>query len=490
MSSTAVTSALMSSTQIPSTQIPLTNPSPLQTRASRLLAEMRATWKLAWPIVLGQLASVGMGVVDTVLAGRHSQSTLAAVAIGSAVWSIVLLVLIGVLMAVPPSVSQLNGAQRRADIGTVFRQALWLALVLGIGLFVFVYAFAGWLLTAMRIPMQVQSGALQFLHAIAWGSPAMALYLCCRYLSEGVAWTPPTMLFGLAGLLLLVPLGYALMFGAWGLPELGAAGLGWATTIVLWLQATAFALYLRSARRFVDLHLFVRFDPPRWTSIIELLRVGLPMGLAVFFEGALFVATALVIGRLGTLAVAAHQIAISLATVAFMLPLGLAMATTVRVGHAAGARDASAVRRAAGAGYAIVLITQTFSAVLMLLCAGWLARLYTSDPAVVALATTLLAYAAAFQYPDGIQALSNGVLRGLKDTRAPMAITLIAYWCIGMPLGSWLGLGLGWGPRGMWWGLIVGLAVAALLLSARVRRLTRNDDRPMSAVQTTAKLDT
>lgn len=460
--------------------------SPAQSRIVRLLLEMRASWRLALPIMLGQLASVGMGVLDTVLAGRHGQTTLAAVAIGSAVWSIVLLVLIGVLMAVPPAVSQLNGARRRAEIGAVFRQALWLALALGLGLLVLVHVGSNWLLTAMRIPSAVQYGALAFLHAIAWGSPAIALYLCCRYLSEGVAWSPPTMLFGCAGLLLLLPLGYALMFGAWGLPELGAAGLGWATTIILWLQAAAFALYLRYASRYADLQLFARIDPPRRAPIAELLRVGLPMGIAVFFEGALFVATALVIGRLGTLPIAAHQIAISLATVAFMLPLGAAMATTVRVGHAAGAGDASGVRRAAGAGYAIVLITQTCSAALMLFCAGWLARLYTSDPAVIALATSLLAYAAAFQYPDGIQALSNGVLRGLKDTRAPMAITLIAYWCIGMPLGSWLGLGLGWGPRGMWWGLIVGLATAALLLAARVRRMTRHDVRRMPMVETAA----
>ena len=460
--------------------------SPAQSRIVRLLLEMRASWRLALPIMLGQLASVGMGVLDTVLAGRHGQTTLAAVAIGSAVWSIVLLVLIGVLMAVPPAVSQLNGARRRAEIGAVFRQALWLALALGLGLLVLVHVGSNWLLTAMRIPSAVQYGALAFLHAIAWGSPAIALYLCCRYLSEGVAWSPPTMLFGCAGLLLLLPLGYALMFGAWGLPELGAAGLGWATTIILWLQTAAFALYLRYASRYADLQLFARIDPPRRAPIAELLRVGLPMGIAVFFEGALFVATALVIGRLGTLPIAAHQIAISLATVAFMLPLGAAMATTVRVGHAAGAGDASGVRRAAGAGYAIVLITQTCSAALMLFCAGWLARLYTSDPAVIALATSLLAYAAAFQYPDGIQALSNGVLRGLKDTRAPMAITLIAYWCIGMPLGSWLGLSLGWGPRGMWWGLIVGLATAALLLAARVRRMTRHDVRRMPMVETAA----
>jgi len=398
--------------------MPFPSSSSSETRTTRMLREIRATWLLALPIVLGQLSSVGMGVLDTVLAGRHGQTTLAAVAIGSAVWSIVLLVLIGVLMAVPPAVSQLNGAMRRAEIGAIFRQALWLALALGLGLFVLVHVGSSWLLTAMRIPAEVESGALAFLHAIAWGSPAMAFYLCFRYLSEGVAWSPPTMLFGFAGLALLLPLGYALMFGAWGLPELGAAGLGWATTTILWVQAAGFAAYLRYAPRYADLQLFARFDPPRRAPIAELLRIGLPMGVTVFFEGALFVATALVIGRLGTLPIAAHQIAINLATVAFMLPLGLAMATTVRVGHAAGAGDASAVRRAAGAGYAIVLITQTGSAALMVFCAGWLARLYTSDPAVIALASTLLAYAAAFQYPDGIQALSNGVLRVTGRTGA------------------------------------------------------------------------
>lgn len=370
----------------------------------------------------------------------------------------------------------------------MFRQALWLALALGIVLFAGVLLGSHPLLDLMRIPPDVQHGAREFLHAVAWGSPAFALYLCCRFLSEGVAWTPPSMLFGVAGLLLLVPIGYALMFGAFGSPELGAAGLGWATTIVLWLQVLAFVTYLKRSRRFDAYGLFVRFDRPQLAAMKELLRIGLPMGVAVFLEGALFVGTALVIGRLGVLAVAAHQIAISVATVVFMLPLGLAMATTVRVGHAAGANDPSGVRRAALAGYAIVLLTQTVSAALIIFCAQWLAGLYSTDPAITALAASLLVYAAAFQYPDGIQALSNGVLRGLKDTRVPMLVTLVAYWCVGMPLGAWLGLGLGWGPRGMWWGLITGLSVAALLLGSRVWRLAGDDQRLMSGTLAHAKL--
>jgi len=454
---------------------------------ARLFHEMRATWLLALPLVLGQLSAVALSVVDTLLAGRHGALTLAGVAVGSAVWSIVLLILIGVLMAVPAFVSQHNGANRRDLIGPLFRQALWLALAMGSGLFALA-RFGGVLLAAMHVAADVRPSAIAFLDAISWGAPAFALYLVCRYLSEGVAWTVPTMVFGIAGLCLLAPLGYALMFGAFGLHALGASGLGYATSIVLWLQLTGFAIYLARAPRFADLQLFAHFEAPRWSALRDLLRVGLPMGVTVFMEGSLFVATLLVIGSMGAVPVAAHQIAINVASLCFMVPLGLAMATTVRVGHAAGAQDPSAVRWSAGAGYAIVLISQTVSAALMLFGGAAIARIYTHDAAIASLATTLLLYAAAFQYPDGIQALSAGALRGLKDTSVPMAITLTAYWLLGMPLGYWLGVERGWGAQGMWCGLILGLAAAALLLATRFFRLTRHDDRLMAAVARSATL--
>ncbi len=436
---------------------------------------------LALPLVLGQLSAVALSLVDTLLAGRHGALTLAGVAVGSAVWSIVLLVLIGVLMAVPSLVSQFNGGGRRDAIGPLFRQALWLALAMGLGLFALA-RLGGTLLALMHVDQAVRPEAIGFLNAISWGAPAFALYLVCRYLSEGIAWTVPTMIFGIAALCGLAPLGYSLMFGAFGLPELGAAGLGYATTIVLWLQLLGFVAYLAWSPRFADLQLFTRFELPRGAMILDLLRVGLPMGVSVFMEGSLFVATLLVIGRMGAVPVAAHQIAINLASLCFMVPLGLAMATTVRVGHAVGAGDPSAARWSAGSAYAIVLLTQTCSAALMLFGGSTIAHLYTADGAIASLATTLLLYAAAFQFPDGIQALSAGALRGLKDTRVPMGISLTAYWVLGMPLGYWLGVGLGWGPRGMWWGLILGLAMAALLLTTRVFALMRHDDRLMAAV--------
>ena len=436
---------------------------------ARLWGEMRITFVLALPIVVGQLSSMAMNIIDTVLAGHYNPTTLAAVAVGGAAWSVVILVCIGVLMAVSPSVAQLNGAQRRGEIGALFRQAIWLALMLGTLLFFIVRAIP-FGFNAMHITPEVIPEARNFINAISWGAPALALYFCFRNVSEGIAWTKPTLIFGLLGLVLLAPLGYALMYTM----NFGASGLGAAVAIVLWLQSLGFFIYLTKEPHYADLGLFVRFDAPQWPPIAELLRIGLPMGFAIFMEGGLFVATAMLVGQLGVVPLAAHQTAILMASLTFMIPLGVAMATTVRVGHAVGAKDYFAIRRAANAGYAIALISQTLSAGLLIFAGSWLAGLVTSDAAVISLASSLMLYAAIFQYPDGMQAMSNGALRGMKDTQWPMVITVMAYWAIGMPLGYYLGIMQGAGAPGLWLGLIFGLLVASILLTWRFWRLSHH----------------
>ncbi|WP_202845497.1 MATE family efflux transporter [Luteimonas saliphila] len=439
----------------------------------RFRREVRTSAVLAAPLVAGHLATGLIGFVDNVIAGRHGTNTLAGVAVGTAMFWLPMMVPMGTLMALPPSVSQLDGAGRRAEVGPLFRQALWLSLALGALLFAFL-SLSVHALAPMGIAPEVRPAASAFLLGIRWGIPAMTLYFCMRYLCDGLHWTLPTMVFGFGGLLVLLPLGYALTFGAFGLPEGGAGGLGLASSIMLWLQVLGFLVYLARARRFEAMRLFDRFDPPRWREISTLLRTGLPIGVTVAMEGGLFIATALLIGRLGELEVAAHQIAINVASLCFMIPFGVAEATTVRVGHAVGAgRGAQGVRRAALAGLVLVLSTQALSATVLL---GWheaIAGIYTRDLAVASLAGSLLLLAAAFQFPDGVQVLSAGALRGLKDTRVPMFIAAFAYWGVGMPLGAGLGLGLGWGPRGMWLGLIAGLLVAAVLMALRFARSSR-----------------
>ena len=440
----------------------------------RFRHEVGRTATLAAPLVAGHLATGLIGFVDSVIAGHHGTDTLAAVAVGTALFWLPMMVPMGTLMSVPPAVSQLDGSGRRGEVGPLFRQALWLAVGLGVLLFGFI-TLAGHALGPMGISASIVPGATAFLHGIRWGVPALTLYLCMRYLSDGLHFTLPSMVLGFGGLLVLAPLGYVLTWGAFGLPELGPAGPGYASAVMLWCQAIAFAVYLWRARRFADLRLFTRFDMPQWAPIRGLLVVGLPIGVTVAMEGGLFVATALLIGRLGEVPAAAHQVAINVASLCFMVPVGLAEATTIRVGHALGRGDGDGVRRAARAGLLIVMGTQCFSALVLLLGNEWVVDFYTADAAVATLAASLMLYAAAFQFPDGVQVISAGALRGLGDTRVPMLLAAISYWGVGMVLGSVLGLGVGglvtpMGPKGMWIGLIAGLLVAAVLLGLRYRR--------------------
>jgi len=448
--------------------------------APRFGHELRATATLALPLVLGHVSTGLINFVDAVIAGHHGTRTLASVTVGTALLWLPMMVPIGTLIALTASVSQLDGAGRRNEIAPLFRQALWLGLGLGLLMFAFL-SLVPLALGRFGIAADLIPGATAFAHAVRWGVPALTLFFCMRYLSEGLHWTLPTMLLGFGGLAVLAPLGYVLTFGVGPLPEMGAAGLGVASATVMWLQALGFAFYLWRSKRFAPLGLFSHLELPRWRVIAGLLATGLPIGVTVLMEGGLFIATALLIARLGEVPAAAHQIAINVSALCFMIPMGLAEATTVRVGHALGAQNADGVRRAARAGYTIVLATQLCSAIVLLLGHDAIVAVYTRDVAVAALASTLLLYAAAFQFPDGIQVMSAGSLRGLRDTRVPMFLAMAAYWGLGMPLGAGLGLGLGWGPQGMWAGLIVGLSAAAILMGWRLAWRLRRLPAPLPA---------
>ena len=440
----------------------------------RFAREVRATVKLALPVIAGQWSAVGMSAVDVALAGHYNAHTLAAVAVGTNVWVLGLVCAVGVMMALSPSVAQLDGAHRHGEIGPLFRQALWLAAALSVLLW-FGARHAGPLLQVLGVDPGLLADAQAFLHALSWGAPGLTGYFALRGLSEGSSWTRPTMLFGLIGLIVLVPLDWILIYGKFGLPALGAEGSGIANALALWLQLLAFATYLKFGKRFRDLDLFARMERPDWQALRHLLWIGVPMAVTLLMEAGLFVISALLISRLGTVAVDGHQIAINVASVTFMLPLGLALAVTVRVGNAAGRGDARAVRDAGFSGIALTLATQALSATLMLTIPHMIARMYSGDPRVIALAAQLLILAGIFQFSDGIQVVSNGALRGLKDTRMPMLITLFAYWGVGMPIGAWLAFNAGLGVRGMWVGLIAGLTAAAVLLFARWIVQTRSN---------------
>ena len=392
--------------------------------ARPIAREVGRTVRLAGPLIGGQLASVGMTFIDTVIAGRLGAEALASIAIGGSIWASVMLFTTGVLMALPPSIAQLNGAGRRAEAAPLTRQAFWVGQAM-VGVALAIAFGVSPALDWLQIQPELVSTILAYLRALCWGMPALAFYLVLRFFSEGLSIARPTLYFGLAGLPLNAVAKYVLMHGHLGAPALGAVGCGYATSIVCWAQALGMALFVSRRTVYRELGLFSSIEPPRMTTIREILRVGLPIGATWLAGVSLFTVAALLIGSMGILEVAGHQVAINFAALTYMVPLGVSMAISVRVGNAVGRRDPAAARLASHVGIAVALSVQTVWATIMTFFPSYVAGMYTRDPAVIERAAELLLLAAIFQFPDGLQVSSAGALRGYKDTRAPMGITLV-----------------------------------------------------------------
>ncbi len=442
-----------------------------QTRPQRVGTEAYSLLKLATPIIIAQLANTAMGFVDTVMAGRVSPQDLAAVALGNSIWVPVFLLMTGILLATTPKVAQRFGAGSHNEIGPLVRQALWLALGVGLTAAVLLWN-AEIILTLMNVDPGLIEPSMGYLRAVACGFPAVALYHVLRCFSDGLGHTRPSMVIGLCGLALNIPLNYIFIYGKLGLPAMGGVGCGWATGLVMGFMFLSMLWWVKWAPFYQPSKIFSHFEWPQWPVLKRLLSVGLPIGISVFAESSIFAVIALLIGGLGATVVAGHQIALNFSSMVFMIPYSLGMAATVRVGQALGRGEPREARFAAGVSMGAALAYACLSASLMLLLREQIAQIYTPDPAVIAVATTLLVYSALFQFSDAIQVTAAGALRGYQDTRVTMILTLFAYWGIGLPVGYALGLsdwlGEPSGPSGLWQGLVVGLTCAGGMLAVRL----------------------
>src|SRR5581483_7528011 len=410
-------------------------------------AEARENLRLAGPLIAAQLAGVGMGVVDTIWAGRLGSQTLAAVAVGTNLNVIFFVFFMGMLMACSPIVAHRAGAgEADARVGGFVRETQLLALE----------------------PATAQI-AVDFLRAFSWSGLGTAQWFVLRFTAEGVGVTAPTFYSGLLGLATNALLDWILMYGKFGFPAMGAIGCGWATTISSVLMAALMAWQFRSNVKLRALHVFGgRPSGRRFLSEVhEVLKLGLPIALTLVAEASLFVVAAMLMASFGDRTVAAYQVAINFASVLFMIPLGIALATTVRVGHAAGAGLPWMARDRGRVGMQLGLINAASNALIMLVFPGVIVAIYTEDTAIATQAIVFLWLAAAFQFFDGLQVTANGALRGMKDTRVPMLITVAAYWLIGMPSAVALGFHTTLAAEGIWWGLTIGLGIAAIGLSLR-----------------------
>lgn len=427
--------------------------------------------RLAGPIIVGQLAQMATGFTDTVMAGRISPLDLGAIAVGSNLWILPFLFCLGLLMAISSMVSHYYGASRYGAIKDLMRQALSLALLLAIICVIAARGLTG-LLHFLQLDADITRVASDYVKAVSWGLPAVIGYLVLRFLSEGIGYTRPMMLIQLAGLGFNVLFNYILMFGKLGMPAMGAVGAGWATAIVMWLNLIFLLLYIATHRRFQTIWQ-CEAEPRNWSRILETIKLGLPIAIGLTAEVSLFAAVSLLMGKIGVLEVAAHQVAINFASIAFMIPLGVGAATTIRVGHAMGEGRQELARFRGLTGISLAVACTLFTASIMLLLPETIVAIYTADPEVRTLAIGLLFMAAIFQLSDGIQIAANGALRGMKDTFYPMLITLVVYWLFGLPLSWYLGFTRGFGPQGLWMGLVASLTLAAIWLVWRFMQLNR-----------------
>lgn len=444
----------------------------LKSQKISLRKEAGLTLKIGLPVIIAQLLQMSMNFVDTVMAGNLSAQDLAAVAVGGAVFMPLMMFAAGILMAVTPVVAQLIGARTFDEVGVNARQVLWLSQMLAIPIF-FLVRNLEFVMHLMNVEPAIIPIAQGYLDAISWGVFAVAGYMALRFFNEGLSATRPGMYFALLGVVVNVAGNYILMYGKLGFPELGARGCGYASAMVGFVMFFGMLLFTMNYQPYQRFAIFKSFRKPEWHHLKELLHIGVPIGLSSTMEVSMFAVVSLLMGSLGTIAVAGHQVAINFAAMTFMVPFGLSTAITTRVGNAIGKGRVHEARRRGYTGIMLATLFMCLTACLMYLFPDVITSIYTQNQAVQEVAISLLYMAAIFQVSDGLQVSGYGALRGLKDTRIPMVVNCVAYWIVGLPLGYYLGIVRGVGPQGLWMGLIAGLTVAAILHNIRFYKLTR-----------------
>jgi MATE family multidrug resistance protein len=438
-------------------------------------ATTRDLLRLAVPVTTVQVGMMTMGVVDTAMVGRVGAAELAAVALGSMYFFLISIFGLGVLMALDPVVAQGAGARDHEGVARGVQRGLLLACGLGIAASL-LHLPAAPILALLRQPTDVVPIAGSYVRALIPGILPFFVFSVFRQSLQALHHTRALVIAIVVANVANVFLNWVLIFGHLGLPPLGALGAGIATSVTRWLMA----LGLLGAAWPLLRPLLLPLRPESWQRepLMRIVRIGLPIGIHHELEFGAFGVTAILMGTLGTIEMAAHQIAINIASLTFMVPLGVGAAAAVVVGRAVGRGNPGGARRGAVVSLGVGIAFMGTSAAVMLLFPAAIAGLYTDLAPVVGLATALIPIAGAFQVFDGIQVVSAGTLRGLGDTRVPMLIGLVGFWLIGLPVSVALAFGAGLGPLGLWWGLVAGLGAVALLLLARVRvRFRRNLDR-------------
>ncbi len=429
---------------------------------------------LTAPILITQLAQIGMATIDTIMSGQIGTADLAAIAIGSSLWTPIWLFVAGVMVAFTPQVAQLVGANQKDKVGDILGSAIVVGLILGFITSVLLFNFGPML--SVLLPDPVSAQLMQdYIRAVSLGLPAAGAFLALRFHAEALNQPGSVTKIMLWGLLLNIPANAIFVYGWFGIDAMGGAGCGYGTALVFHFLLIAIVIDCyrkRLPKHQQRLMTFMHCDVKAMRSLIA---IGIPIGTAIFFEVSFFSVIALFLSPLGTEVVAGHQVTINITSLTFMVPLSVAMAITVMVGQQLGKGETVLAAKISWLGVKVNLLLAIISASFILLLAPYIAQVYSNDPSVIAIGTSLLMFAAIFQFSDAIQIAAAGALRGYQDTIIVMLITFFAYWLCGLGIGYYLAFEIPepLGAKGFWLGIVLGLTAAALMLSYRLYRVSQ-----------------
>lgn len=426
----------------------------------------RKTLSLAYPVIIGQLGLIMMGVVDNIMVGELGAVPLAAASLSNSLIFLVLIIAIGNAIAVTPLIAILVGANKTQESEVYFRQSLIINITMGAIVFLLIVIGTNYL-NFIGQPEDVITKAKSYMVIIGVSIFPLMIFQTYKQFIEGLSIMRPAMVITLAANLVNIFANWVLIFGNLGFPRLELDGAGWATFVSRFFMAGSLMLFVTRNKNFKAFDLSIKFKNINFPIIKKILSIGIPSGFQYFFEVGAFSFAVVMIGWIGANELAAHQIAISLASISFMGVLGISQAGGILVGNAVGERNVNLVRKNGFTAISLGMFWMSISGVIFILFRNLLPYIYIRDEVVIHIASQLLVIAALFQLSDGIQAVGIGILRGLTDVKGPTVITFIAYWIISLPAGYFMGFELGLGVIGVWIGLLIGLTCSAIMLTYR-----------------------
>ena len=448
----------------------------------KYIIEFKQLIKIGIPIFGSQMSYMLMGATDTLIAGRASSADLAGLAVGNAFSTTLWMFVSGVIFSVTPIVAQLYGAKKYTEIGKKVREILWIALFLGLSICLILMNI-GLFLDLLPIEEGITSISTEYLKAVSVGYAFITIFTCLRCYSEGMTLAKPVFYIAFGGMLLNIPLDLMFVYGWFGAPKLGGVGCGYATTIVSFVMMIALILYIYISKNYKKTELFSGYSPPSAETTKEVFKLGFPIGFGIFIELSMFSGAAIILGILGETVVASHSIAINIASLFFMVPLSIGLASATRVGNLIGEQNPRQAKVASYTTIYMCILGALINSLIIIVFRTSRVGIYTTDLLVLDLAVSLLIFAAIFQIPDGIQMGALGGLRGYKDTFIPMILLFISYWIFAMPIGYFLtntGFNKPLGAAGMWYGMIIGLSIFSFLSIGRLNWIIKKTLRTKS----------